>query len=450
MLSLMFRVRTVACAIVAVLLVACGGGATNPGGGGGTVVQPPPEEVVSLHIDVPGTLMQSYQAYPNASVPITVTASSNKGAVTVSCTVEEKPCSNATLLLLGSHWVVASARSDVTGKLVKDSVMTTILPAKFSGKVVAPMATGEYTPQGAYVIVGDKGAEDSVQVGNDGSFSLNSRYAATQKACFIVRGDPNISWLSGCASNSNFGSLNFIGALKSFTPASSDFAGQKFVTDMVKVTQPAPPPQNSSFLRLYAGPVTTFPVGSWKSYPVCVAFARAQSNDVITSADSISFWAILDIVERKHGKDLVKPCSEDEVKAQGGIIVPLQLGNELDLGDINGGIYGDYTSGTITLNSHQAFSNQFFVQHELGHALFGNGHTCAWDSIMRSSCPRYVPDVISGEDVAYNLLKIRTRELERKYNTRFSFAFSINGARLEQGLSEISIPVIDANGNLVP
>jgi len=452
MLSIMFRVRTVACAIVAVLFIACGGGdATKPSGGTTTVEPQTPAEVLSIHLSVPETLIQSYQAFPQATVPITVTASSNRGAATVmSCTVEGTPCSNATLLPVGSHWVVSSARSDPTGAVVKDSVMTTVLPAKFSGKVVAPTATGEYIPQGAYAVVGDPGVEDSVRVGSDGSISLNSRYAATQKACFVVRGDPNMGWLSGCMSNSHFNSFVLIGELKNFDPMSGDFTGQKFPVDMVKVTQSVPPPSNSSFVPLYLGQAQTYPVGSWKSYPVCLGFARTQSNDNITPADSVGLWSSLDQVEKKYGKDLVKPCSENETKAQGGIFVSLRLGIEIDMGGVTEGILGDYSSGVIVLSSHQSFLNQFFVKHELGHALFGDGHMCAEDSIMRSSCPRYVPDEVSVWDVVYNLIKIRTRELERKYNTRFSFVWSINGALREKGLPELNIVVVDELGSPIP
>lgn len=439
---------------VAILFLAdcTGGEATKPADGGSN--PPPPTETLLVKVSAPVSVIQDFVTFPLAQVTFQITASSTRGPVTVTCLVDNvaKPCNTANLSLpVGTHKIMVSGRSDVTLAVATDSVFTTVLPAMITGKLVVPTANGEHFPQGAYFIVGDHGAEDSVQVSSDGSISLNSRYAATSGACFIVRGDSNMGWLAGCVSNLHFGSLVIIGELKSFAIPSGDFAGQKIAIDMVKVTQSAPPPSNTSFFPLYNVMTgTTYPVGSWKSYPVCVALARTQSNDTITSADSVALWNNLDVIEKKFGMDLVKPCSEDEVKSEGGVSVSLRLGMGGDVGGISDGSYDDYSAGVIIMGDHQAFTDSFAVQHEFGHAFFGSGHTCAWDSIMRSSCPRYVPNAISPEDVAYDLLKIRTRELERKYNTRFSFAFSINWARLEQGLSVLKIVVVDGNGVPIP
>ncbi len=456
MLSLMFRVRTVACAIVVVLLVACGGDSPTQVGGN----PPPTVEVVTVTSLSPtegSQVSPDVASFPLARVAISANATSNVSgsSLSITYTFDNSPVSNPLNVMAGpgTHKVCAVASSNKTVSQEKCATFLVVSPT-FSGKVVVPTATGEYIPQGVYVIFGDKGAEDSVKVGNDGSFSLNSRYAALSSCVHVVvRGDPNTNWLSGCVSSSFFGNMIMIGAPKSFTPASGDFAGQKFSIDMVKATQDAPLPSNTSYFQQFGIADTTshvYPAGSWKSLPVCLAFAVAQGNDHITSGDSLGYWSSISTIEKKYGIDLVKPCSEDEAKASGGVVVALRFGTGAEGAGVLDGAFDDYLTAKVFFSDHQNLSDEFLVQHTFGHAFFENGHTCAWDSIMRSSCPRGVPNAISGEDVVYNLLKIRTRELERKYNTRLSFALSINGSRLAQGLSELKMAIVDGKGNPIP
>jgi hypothetical protein len=396
---------------------------------------------------------QTVASYPKAPVTFSATVTDNKSSnVTVTYSVDGNTVSSQADVAPGAHsWCyTATSPSGMTLSNCSSSqsqLSFTVSNATFVGSVRMPTANGDYVPKGVYVTFGGK---DSVKVDDQGNFNLPSPLALMDSIFIIARGNDSMVTSAHEIPKSLFGKLNIVGWPRAL--------------DLIKAITPVPPPASSSFFTiwhtLYGNVDDTYWVASWKSYPVCVAFASVSSlqnasNDTITASDSTAFWALLGQAMKQYGQqngnNLVKPCSESDTRKNGGVLVALQLTPGVistDYGSVGpNGFYGDYTSGVIIMNTHAAFAESPPVWHEFGHAFWGVGHTCAWDSIMSSSCPFYVPDSISATDVAYELQKFRTRDYERRYNTRLSLVLSIMGTQLERGLPLTPTVIIDANGN---
>ena len=65
---------------------------------------------------------------------------------------------------------------------------------------------------------------------------------------------------------------------------------------------------------------------------------------------------------------------------------------------------------------------------------------------MRSSCGVSNDEAITPEDVAHILYMKRVRELERKYNTRFSLSGMHQWERKQAGLSEEAVVYVREDG----
>ncbi|MDB5253960.1 MAG: hypothetical protein JWL80_26 [Parcubacteria group bacterium] len=460
--------NAVACAAV-VFLSACGGGPTQPSGNTGIVNPPPPPstEKLSLSISsVPASTIQGYQSFPMASLVAQVSATSSKegAVVTKACKVDNTlaPCGPELVLGLGvGNHVIKLIGTSSFGAVDSVEVTTTVLPATITcRKIVVNTAMGEYVPQGyIYADNGPGTVRDSAKVNADGSCSLNTRYAATPRAHITIPGDGTMGTLTNWLSSTFYSNLVIVGKAKSFTIPSGESAGRVVPIDMVKGTKRVPWVNGTSLYNdLGNASVSLFGMGSYKSFPVCAAFMSMSngSTEAITSADSVAFWTNVDDLEKKLGVDLLKPCSEATVKANGGISIFLKVGQVTSEGGVGVGYFDDYVSGFINFSGHYAFASALLVQHELGHALFGLDHTCEWTSVMRSSCPVGVPDQVTTgvEDVAYILEKIQSAALARKYgaNQSLGLGFVINGARVSASpaLPELNIPVLDTRGNPIP
>jgi hypothetical protein len=98
----------------------------------------------------------------------------------------------------------------------------------------------------------------------------------------------------------------------------------------------------------------------------------------------------------------------------------------------------DYTGGTtIFLGEDKIISRT--SEHEIVH-LLGNEHGCGFPSIMAVACGpngfQEAPEPTSY-DIAYTLQRIRVRELERQYGTKFSYCENHQGLRVvERGQAE--------------
>ncbi len=461
-MPLMSRLRPATCAAV-VFLSACGGGA-EPNHPVTPVDTTPIPEKLTVSISVPSTLLPDLQTYPYALLTVKAGYTYNKSsAVTTACRIgtQAVPCEVPEAVAVGKVWSYVSARSEATGLTVIDSALTIVKPALIKGRAVVATSTGEYVPTASYVIAGDSaGFLDSTIVSADGTFSMSSRFRLKNRVHIAVRGDAGMAPMLGWVSSVQLDSLTLIGSPKSFTQQTGTFAGQTRAIDLVKAATVVPSPSILSYYpHAQNGGATYFSVGAPKTRLGCVVFMPMgqriseigiSSTDIITAADSIQFLATAQPFAKAFSIE-IRTCTQPERDQNVSLYIFLIPA----VGGDNGGViagYADFTAGQVTIVNRQSFGDSAAVLHELGHALLGLGHTCMWDSIMLSSCGRYIPSGIYAEDVVYASLMSRTRELERKYHTRFSLPFSINGAWVERfGLSEeMNLLVLDENGRGVP
>ena len=441
------------CVAMSLLIIGCGGGS------GITPPPPPPPvpETLSMSVSVPASALQTYQAYPMAPVAISISASSNKGSVTTTCTVDgnTSPCSGNINLTVGTHNICGSALSVTTGMTDSKCASVVVSQLKLAGKAVGLDANGnEYNPLGSWVVIGpDNGTRDSTQVGTGGTFTINTRYANAGNVPVDFRGDGVLKLSRVRTSAEFFGTPTVIMTPKLYnTPSCATTGPSRAIAIDLEKAYKTPIPVDGPFgtgvdnipffIRKVVNGSWVYAVGSWKSWPVKVAFASA-----ISAYDSAGYWTMVDSLNRAMCTPVFAPAKISEVNQAGGISVNL---------DPNGGVNGmvgelykgDYVSGAENFSSPAVvFHPPLFTgpPHEGVHNL-GIGHTCSWMSLMYYGCGTSRDNSILPEDVAYILLMQKIRALERKYNTRFSLAWSHQGERIAKGLPEEPVIYVREDG----
>jgi hypothetical protein len=422
----------------AALLSACGGG-------GGTTAPPvKPVDTTTHAASVPDSARvnlsvnaetPSLESYPDALITIAVLVTSTRGgaASPPECTLDGSTVTCGKVpASMGNHTICASvpSNSNVVGD--KQCQVATIVAPSFDGSVKVPTLNGEYIPVGMGIVFGD---QDSTKVDVQGNYSLVSRLRlmSSVKVCF--RGDAVMQPWCGQLPAKYFSGVDVTGAPVEFQAGTGTFKGQMVKIDLKKAKTVIPlnngvfvPGNTTSLLGdLYsdADGMKRYEVGTMQ-LPACLAFASDSANVIraATSADSAKFWSAVDSLELAYGQDLVKPCAQAEAKSRGVLIAlsPTIIGSFAQITAVEGE-FRDVRAGLVRLMPMDvAFS--YVVGHELAHLIFRVGHTCEWDSMMRSSCPRYIVNGVYAEDVAYMLFKKRTRELlEKSRRTRLALAF---------------------------
>ena len=445
------RIREIlaaACVAVSFSVSSCKG-PTEPG-----VIPPPPPvpETLSVMVTVPATVSQTYQTYPMALVVISVTASSNKGPVTTSCTLDGETvnsCGSTVVVSLGTHTICATARSIVTG-ITKDACGTTV--ATESRVVVTAVgfdANGvEVCPVGSTVVFGAKTApQDSAVVGSDCKATVATRYVGMGNVPVEVRGNSILKGYYGRTNAEFFATPTVVVGPQTFNTPSCSTTGpsQAIVIDLEKAYTPTPGTSSLSFFHRWSGiGGWVYRVGSHKNgWPVKIGFDRSPGYGTITASDSVNFKVWTDSTNRAFCTPVLALANESEVRASEGILVHIEPGNYT--GGVSGPDQGDYIIGLVRFGTNLGFQFSGFAIHEPFHAL-GFGHTCAWKSVMRSSCGVSNDEAITPEDVAHILYMKRVRELERKYNTRFSLSGMHQWERKQAGLSEEAVVYVREDG----
>jgi hypothetical protein len=391
-----------------------------------------------------------------ANLQISVTATSARGnIVNLTYAVDGNPVSSSANVTVGPHSIHISATA-TTSEVAKDTTITIVVQqAGFNIHLVVATATGERAPQGARAVIEDA---DSTSFDAQGNAFVPSCFAVKESNAKInIRGDAGMIPFLGHVPSRFFSNLTVIGVPTTFTIPSGPYAGQVIPIHMdsvyALVTSLA---QNHLSFYLRTQQVDgswAYNVGSWKTFPVKVAFFQYA----VSALDSIGVQKSLDSLNTVSGFKVFVLTDTVDVNTNGGVKIYVNHPNTSSDGSIQG-LQGDYTFGVVHLQYGSwpvgtpgvgGTPIYDLVQAELIHTL-STGHTCSWVSLSESSCSYANGDFLSARDLGYILLMIRMRALERQYNTRFSIAQAHQGERMSQGLPEEKVAYVDANGNIVP
>jgi hypothetical protein len=392
-----------------------------------------------------------------ATVTMSATATSTKSGLlpveSISYTANNQSVANPVKLSVGNHTICAVV-SDGNNGQVKDCSNVTVAPSMISGKVISPTVTGEYVPQNTYIVFGPEGgAQDSTKIGADGSYTLNTRYVGMGNVPVIVRGDLNVIPSLIRTSVEFFLNPTIIMVPRGFASPSCPTSGPSKVFPIDLEGAYALGGQNLSFFMrsrfdpangdgTVKFPFFTYNVGSWKTLPIKVA---------VTAGDSTSFWIHADSLNRALCMTTFVQAKQSEVSADVGITTVVDNTRVADMAYVSFWPAGDYKSGGVFFSQTATMRDREGVQHELIHTL-GIGHSaCARiPSVMQWSCDGWIgnlPPIQREYDVVYITLMRRVRDLERKYNTRFSLAYAHQGEKvLLKNLPEDAVAYMNENG----
>jgi hypothetical protein len=168
----------------------------------------------------------------------------------------------------------------------------------------------------------------------------------------------------------------------------------------------------------------------------------SDNPEPISAQKAAVFWSAVDRVNQLLGFTFLKQAAASDVVngTTSGYLVNL---NSKVSGNAAAGTNlawngASYIGGTTTFYGEVAI-NSMTSMHEIIHML-GIGHGCGFPSIMAVFCgPNGYQETAEPTqyDIAYTLQRIRVRELERKYGTKFSYCENHQGLRvIERGQAE--------------
>ena len=139
--------------------------------------------------------------------------------------------------------------------------------------------------------------------------------------------------------------------------------------------------------------------------PARVAFRPGRG---ISAADSVSFWAILEQMQKDMGMRLFEPASLPIDSDPDDLIVvdtkPMTSAEGLTL--VTWGHGGSLYDARVFVRAAETLRNARVVTHEMMHAL-GFGHTAAWTSVMNGYGGG--GGGLTAEDVAYAQFALQSR-----------------------------------------
>ncbi len=143
--------------------------------------------------------------------------------------------------------------------------------------------------------------------------------------------------------------------------------------------------------------------------PVPVAFRKGAG---VSLADSASFWAILQRLERDVGMKLFVPAILDpDDDPEDVIVIDVQQIPSDGLTFVTWSTHGSLYDARVFLSSHATLHDERIVTHEMMHAL-GFGHTSAWYSVMNPGNGNQRG--LTVNDVAYVQLAIASRAVNER------------------------------------
>jgi hypothetical protein len=186
--------------------------------------------------------------------------------------------------------------------------------------------------------------------------------------------------------------------------------------------------------------IRSFP-GSSLPTPAAVHNGLSSTHQVIDQAGEAGIWADVDRLETALGWKVLRKVAATDITYPNGVVLVADStktgGAPAMAGPYASG--NDLTGGKITFYANVDAPTVGNAAHELVHVL-GFGHGCGWNGIMSTGCGYVHSNYATAQDVAYIQLMYRVRELERKYNTRFSLAEANVGQEvLQQHLPEKNV-----------
>ena len=149
--------------------------------------------------------------------------------------------------------------------------------------------------------------------------------------------------------------------------------------------------------------------------PLRIAFARDQSSETITAADSIAFWATARRMERDVGRSLFVATDAPDTTRLGFIRVVVRPQDAEGHTFVAWGQTGDASEGTLTFRRASILRDPHVVTHELVH-LLGFGHSGSWPTVARPSGA--TQPALTPHDVAYIQLAMKLRRLQETTGAR--------------------------------
>lgn len=285
------------------------------------------------------------------------------------------------------------------------------------------------SPAGVRVVALAGGAADSVEVGDDGSFTLQLEAPAAAHARLLLRPGPRDDYhpATRVVRIGRGDTLRLVLIPRRWVIRTGTHAGDTVDIDPRAATAPSCRGCNS-FWRREEGdtvPGRTRGIPGWaeSSLPLRVAFDH-ELGAPITAGDSAAFMRVARALERDLGRRWFVPAQTRDVweAPDGDPFGSILVSIDPELRDAGRGNWvtqgGEVLAGVVFLNSarliHQPGGPQI-VAHELMHTL-GFGHTCSWRSVLADRhCPGRRAPAPTPEDVAHAQLLMRIRTLERKF-----------------------------------
>lgn len=150
--------------------------------------------------------------------------------------------------------------------------------------------------------------------------------------------------------------------------------------------------------------------------PLYIAFAREQSSETITAADSIAFWETARRMERDVGRSLFMAADASSDTARLGFIrVVVRSQSAEGHTFVAWSQSGDASEGTLTFRRAAVLRDPHVVTHELVH-LLGFGHSGSWPTVAQPSGG--TQSGLTPHDVAYIQLAMKLRRLQEATGAR--------------------------------
>lgn len=307
------------------------------------------------------------------------------------------------------------------------------VPVSAAGRVFT--LTGAI-PTGARFVVASTAGRESTAIAADGSFSIQAR-AGGPSVDLVVEADGMHPSLVRVALGSALPQLSFVLVPRRWTIRGGTHDGVTVdISPDAAFRLPCATANDTNCDGFYPTAWTGLPrLWPRASLPIRVAFDHARSHQIVSAADSTTFWQIMQRMNADYGTSLFRPAQAEEIsiaedgRPQQAILVRIDTTltgySAWTNWWWNGA--GEMYAGVVRPRRTSLLASTSLMTHELLHTQ-GFKHSCSWTTVM-GGYPCSSNAGLSAHDVAYAQLAVHIEIVQRQSAAAHSLAAARDGER---------------------